>query len=140
MILDDLGLMRGDGSSPTISTTEAGYNSLTRHAGTGRAVIPVYKTGKNGIPVVGLFKPSGVTLDRGFVVTIEACDAVAFASDVDVVATFPVTDVTSPVAATMIRRVHTQKRYLRSVITCTVAGSTGTADFLIFVTEGLMDT
>lgn len=139
MILDNLGLLRGDGSSPTITTTEAGYTSTTRHGTTGRAVVPVYKTGYAGIPVCVLYNMTdGGDHTRAFRVTVEACDLENFASGEEVAATFPIVTVAAG-KVFHVRRVHTQKKYLRSVITCTTAGDAGTLDALIFITHGLMN-
>lgn len=138
MILDYLGMLRGDGSSPAVTATEAGATSLTRDATTGKVVVPIYKTGKNGIPVCAVTGDDGGTsTDKTLVLTIEADDAVAFSSP-EVVATFP-TVTHGDTGTLMVRRVHTQKRYLRSVITA--AGSDGTisVDFLVFITHGLMN-
>ena len=147
MILDDLGLLRGDGSAGAISDTEAGVVDATdRDATTGQIVLDIKKTGKNGIPVVVITDPALVaaTYDRQFVVTIQASDSLSdwtLGTHMDVVATFPATSATiADAIVTMVRRVHTQKRYLRSVITRSVTGTNGTCDFLIFITHGLMDT
>lgn len=139
MIIDELGLLRGDGSSPRVTNTEAGSESLVRDATTGKVMVQVSKTPQRGIPVAVLTDDdTGTSTDKTLTVTIEASDAADFGSGVEVVATFPA--VTHGDEGTlMVRRVHTQKKYLRSVITA--AGSNGTisVDFLIAITHGLMN-
>ena len=93
----------------------------------------------NGIPVVVITDDdTGTSTDKTLVVTIEAANELAFNVTQEVVATFPAVT-HGDVGTLMIRRVHTQKRYLRSVVTA--AGSNGTisADVLIFITSGLMN-
>jgi len=136
MIIDQLGMLRADGSSPAITATEAGSTSLVRDATTGKVVIGVYKTPQKGLPVVVMSKLAGIT-NRSFVVTIEASNTL-FANP-EVVATFPA--VNADGQAFMVRRVHTQKKYLRSVITVTDGGTpAGNGDFLIVIGHALMET
>lgn len=140
MLIDELGLLRGDGSSPAVTATEAGSVSLTRDATTGKVVIDIRKTGKDGIPIVAITGDDGGTsTDKTLTLTIEAANELAFDTTDEVVATFPA--VTHGDTGTlMIRRVHTQKRYIRSVITA--AGSDGTisVNFIIFIgVSGLMN-
>jgi hypothetical protein len=153
MLLDKLGILRGDGGSPVINgVTEDGYNSTTREPDTGQAVIAVYKTGKNGLPIVAAYKTGkgGSGQDNTYTLTIEACDAEAFDDGKEeVVATFPT--VATPATADaekglFVRRVHTQKKYLRTVITGAGGGeggaprpNYGSIDYLVFITEGQMD-
>lgn len=132
MIMDELGLLRGDGSSPEVSATEAGATSLTRDATTGKVVLDVRKTGKDGLPIVAITgDDSGTSTDKTAVLTIEASSDLAFTSP-EVVATFP-TVTHGDNGTLMVRRVHTQLQYLRTVVT--VAGSDGTigVDFLVFI-------
>ena len=140
MLVDNLLILRGDGTSSAIDNTEAGHNSVTRDSDTGRAVVAVNKTAKKGIPVGMVTNPTtGGDGTRAFTVTIEASDAVAFGSGVEVVATFPAFTVASG-DGFMVRRVHTQKKYLRSVVTRSTAGDAGTVDPFIFLGIGLMAT
>lgn len=139
MLIDALGMLRAGGTTNggAIDATEAGHDSKTRVAATGQAVIQIDKTAKKGLPVVAVYDADGITT-RSAVLTIEACDLENFSSGVEVVATFPA------VAATgkdvMIRRIHTQKKYIRSVITITDSGSpAGTHNFLVFAGIGLMN-
>lgn len=138
MVIDSLLLLRADGSSPRVTATEAGSTSLDKDATTGKRVVAVNKTGKDGIPVVVVNDAdSGTSTDKAVVVTIEASDATAFSTP-EVVATFP--SVGHGAAANlMVRRVHTQKKYLRSV--CTLSGTNGTysVDFLIFLGTAIMN-
>ena len=136
MLIDNLGILRGDGSAGTITATETGATALDADASTGKRVIPVNKTGRCGIPVAMVYTASN-TSGMTWTVTIEACDAVNFGNGVvDTVATFPA--VTADGSDIMIRRIHTQKKYIRSVITG--AGGTGSFDAFIFVTAGAMNT
>jgi len=136
MLVDNLGILRGDGSAGTITATETGATALDADATTGKRVIPVNKTGRCGIPVAMVYTASN-TSGMTWTVTIEACDAVNFGNGVvDTVATFPA--VIADGSDIMIRRIHTQKKYIRSVITGT--GGTGSFDAFIFVTAGAMNT
>jgi len=67
------------------------------------------------------------------IVTIEASDELA--SEWIVVATFPTISYATTAALRMVRRVSTQLKYLRSVIT--VAGSDGTISRLFTITAGI---
>lgn len=139
MIMDNLGLLRGDGSSPRVTATEAGHDSKTRDATTGQAVIEIVGTPQKGLPIVVLTDAdTGTSTDKTLVATIEACDAEDFASGEEVVATFPAVT-HGDEGLFMVRRIHTQKKYIRCVITA--AGSDGTisVDFLIFIGNALMN-
>lgn len=141
MLIDELGLLRADGSAPSVTATEAGATSLTRDATTGKAVVEIKKTGKDGIPVAVIAAADGGTSnDKSAVVTIEAANELAFNVTNEVVATFPAQTYADTTEKFMVRRVHTQKRYLRSVIT--VSGSNGTfsRDYTVFITTGQMNT
>jgi len=141
MLLDALLLLRGDGSAPAVTATEAGSTSLTRDATTGKAVIQVKKTGKDGIPVVVLAAAdTGTSTDKAAVVTIQAANELAFDVTHETVATFPSQLFSDTTAKFMVRRVHTQKRYLRSVITLSGSNGTFSRDYLIFVGTAAMNT
>ena len=139
MIIDALGMLRADGNSPRITGTEDGSTSLTRDATTGQVVVGVYKTPQRGIPIVVLTDDdTGTSSDKTLVTTIEAADELAFDATNEVVATFPA--VTHGDKGTlMVRRVHTQKKYLRSVVT--LAGEDGTisVDLLVVIGHALMN-
>jgi len=138
MILDDLGLLRGDGSNGHIEDTEAGVVDATdRAAVTGQIVLDIKKTGKNGIPVV-VITDTEEAGDRDFQVTIEADDDLNFGT-AEVVATFPEFAPDDTESKLMVRRIHTDKRYIRSVITRTTTGTDGWVDALIFVGHQLMN-
>lgn len=132
MIMDELGILRGDGSAPGVTATEAGATSLTRNATTGQAVLDIRKTGVDGLPVVAITGDDGGTsTDKTATLTIEGASDLAFTSP-EVLATFPA--VTHGDEGTlMVRRIHTQLQYIRTVVT--VAGSDGTisVDFLVFI-------
>jgi len=129
-------MLRADGSAPAIESTEAGSTSLTRDTASGKVVLDIRKTPMKGLPVVVMSKLTGIT-NRSFVVTIEA--SAALDSGWGVVATYPA--VNADGQAFMVRRVHTQLRYLRSVITVTDGGTpAGNGDFLIVIGQDLMDT
>jgi len=139
MLIDALGMLRAGGTTAAgaIEATEDGHDSKTRLAATGQAVIQIDKTAKKGLPIVAVYDADGIN-NRSAVLTIEACDLENFSSGVEVVATFPA------VAATgkdvMIRRIHTQKKYIRSVITIDDGESeAGTHNFLVFAGIGLMN-
>ena len=135
MLIDALNMLRADGTSPRVTSTEAGATSVTRVAETGQAVIDVRKLGLKGVPIVVITDDDTSDChseDDGQTVTIEASDTVGFTAS-EVVATFPKV-LAQANGTTMIRRVHTQKQYLRSVIT--TSSGTPSVDFLIFISNG----
>jgi hypothetical protein len=139
MILDDLLKLRDGGSSPAVSATESGSVSLTRDATTGKVVVDVSKMPAEGLPIVVTnVADTGTSTDKTAIVTIEAADELAFDTTNEVVATFP-TYTHGCSAGKAVRRVATQKKYLRSVVT--VAGSNGTIgiDFSIFIGIGAVE-
>jgi len=137
MLIDSLNMLRADGTSPRVTSTESGATSITRNATTGQAVIDVRKLGLKGVPIVVITDDDTSDChseDDGQTVTIEASDTVGF-STTEVVATFPKV-LAQASGTTMIRRIHTQYRYLRSVIT--TSSGTPSVDFLIFISNGQM--
>ena len=121
-MLDALLVLRGGGSSPAVTGTEAGATSLTRDATTGKAVIEVDKLPLGGMAIVVTHAADGGTsTDKTLTVTIEASDTLT--TGYATVATFPVIS-HGAAANKMVRRIASQKKYLRSVITA--AGSNGT--------------
>ena len=133
MIVDALGMLRADGSSPRVTATEAGSVSLARDDTTGKVVLDIRKTAPGGLPVVVLTDAdTGTSTDKTLVCTIEAANELAFDTTNEVVATFPAVSHGAK-AAFMVRRVHTQKKYLRSVITAAGENGTISVDFLVFV-------
>ena len=140
MIIDSLGMLRADGSSPRIGATEAGSVSLTRDATSGKVVLDIRKTPQRGLPIVVLTDDdTGTSTDKTMTVTIEAANELAFDTTNEVVATFPAVSHGAK-ATLMVRRVHTQKKYLRSVITLAGADGTIAVDFLIFIGHSWMNT
>ena len=136
-VKDDLLKLRIGGTA--ITATESGATSTTRSGA--KAVIEIDKCPLEGIPIEVL-----ATIDTGstgtgtMIVTIEASDTEA--SGYIVVATFPtlISTTTAYQAATrMVRRVATQKKYLRSVITVVAGTGTVSRDFVINVGVGLVD-
>ncbi len=108
-----------------VTATEAGWTTLTRDGTTGQVVVQIDKCPMGGIPVVVTATADTGTTGGGgtHVVTIEASDTLA--SGYITVATFPTitqADAAHKVALRMVRRVATQKKYLRSVITRAAAG------------------
>ena len=124
-----------------VTATENGWTTLTRDGTTGQVVVQIDKCPVEGIPVEVL-----ATIDTGtengtgtMIVTIEASDTLA--SGYIRVATFPtITQATAARPATrMVRRVATQKKYLRSVITVAAGNGAPSRLFAISVGVGLMD-
>ena len=141
MLIDALGMLRADGSSPRISATEAGVTSLVRDATTGQVVIMINKTGKNGLPIRVMADPdTGTSTDKTATVTIETANELAFDTTQEVVATFPAVTYADTTEKSMVRRVHTAKKYLRSVITFAGINGTLTRDFVIVIGHALMNT
>ena len=123
-----------------VTATEAGWTTLTRDDTTGQVVVDISKCPLGGIPIEVLATADTGTLAAGgtMIVTIEASDTLA--SGYIVVATFPTitqATTTTQAAIRMVRRVATQKKYLRSVIT--VAGGDPSRFFTITVGVGLVD-
>jgi hypothetical protein len=140
MLLDDLVSLREGGTSPRVTATEAGSVSETRDATTGKMVAQVNSTGKDGIPIIVIADPdTGTSNDKSVVVTIEAADELAFDTTQEVVATFPAITYADLTAKFMVRRVHTAKKYLRSVITLSGSNGTFSRDFTIFIGTGAMN-
>lgn len=123
MIKDDLLKLKTVTATP-VTATEAGWTTLTRDATTGQIVVQIDKCPEGGIPIEVIATADTGTAAGGgtHVVTIEASDTLA--SGYITVATFPtITQVAAKQVATrMVRRVATQKKYLRSVITRAAAG------------------
>ena len=129
--------LRDDGSSPRVTATEAGSTSLTRDATTGKAVIQINKMPKNGLPIVVINDAdTGTSTDKTLTVTIEASDTLG--SGYAEVVKFPAVS-HGAAAGRMIRRLATQKKYLRSVITA--AGSNGTIsiDFKVLIGDDAVE-
>jgi len=120
-----------------VTATEAGRTTKTRHT-TGAVVVEIDKCPMGGIPIeVVATADTGTSTDKTMIVTIEASDELA--SEWIVVATFPTITYATTTAVRFVRRVATQLKYLRSVIT--VAGSNGTIsrNFTISVGIGEVD-
>jgi hypothetical protein len=136
MLIDALTMLRADGSNATIQgSNETGATSLARDGTTGKVVIPIHQTPKKGIPVVCVFAASSVS-GREWVVTIEACASATDWTHKEIVATFP--KIAANGSDIMIRRIHTDKKYIRHVVT-TTAGSTGDLALVVFAGIGLMN-
>jgi hypothetical protein len=129
MILDDL--LKLKTAITAVTSTEAGWTTATRDATTGQVCVEIDKCPVEGIPIVVTATADTGTAAGGgtHVVTIEASDTLA--SGYIVVATFPtITQVAAKqVALTMVRRIATQKKYLRSVITRAAAGDSSISRF-----------
>jgi len=137
-IKDDLLKLRSGGTTEEVTATEAGSITLTRDATTGKVVVQIDKCPEGGIPIeVICDADTGTSSDKTMIVTIEASDSLA--TGYIVVATFPTMTFADTAAIRFVRRIATQKKYLRSVIT--VAGSNGTISraIEILVGVGLVD-
>ena len=139
MITDYLGLLKADGTATGVTATEAGSVLLTKDATTGKRVLDIRKTGQKGLPVVVISgTDAGNSADSTWTVTIEACASYTDWTDKETVATFPAESFGSA-GTLMVRRIHTQLRYIRSVITVTGTIGTSSKSFLIFVGHELMN-
>ncbi len=129
MIKDDL--LKLKTSITAVTATEAGWTTLTRDGTTGQVVIQIDKCPLEGIPIEVIATADTGTAGGGgtHVVTIEASDTLA--SGYITVATFPtITQVLAKqVAIRMVRRIATQKKYIRSVITRAAAGDSSISRF-----------
>lgn len=131
-VKDELLQLKTGGAA--VTATEAGWITETRDGTTGQIVIQVNKCPMGGIPIEVLATAdTGTSSDKTMIVTIEASDTLA--SGYIVVATFPTLTFADTAAARMVRRIATQKKYIRSVIT--VAGSNGTISRLFTITVGV---
>lgn len=135
MLLDYLLRLRDGGTTTLVDDTEAGTTTtLSRVAITGQSVIDIRGTpALRGLAIVVVNTTGEYTTTADtFVVTIQAADEEDFdggAGTIDTVATFPSfpeTGSTKAIAANiMVRRFHTRKRYLRSVLAASASLATG---------------
>ena len=131
-VKDALLLLKADGAA--VTATDAGWTTLTKDATTGKIVVQIDKCPMGGIPIEVLATAdTGTSSDKTMIVTIEASDELA--SEWIVVATFPTISYDDTAAVRFVRRVATQRKYLRSVIT--VAGSDGTISRYFTITAGI---
>jgi len=125
-------------AAAAVTSTDAGWTTLTRDSTTGKIVVQIDKCPMGGIPIeVIAAADTGTSTNKTMLVTIEASDELA--SEWITVATFPSITYATTTAVRFVRRVATQLKYLRSVIT--VAGDNGTISriFEIHVGIGLVD-
>lgn len=147
MILDQLLRLRDGGSAVDTKTTTPEVGVITLPQGSGAAVVPINKTALRGLAVVVIntlpVDTGTVTGEATFIVKIESSDELDFVQDADndvnTIATFPavLAAIDGGKANLVVRRVHTQQKYVRSVIDATCAGTPAsnyiTANFDIFV-------
>jgi len=135
MVLDDL--LKLKTAITAVAATEAGWTTLTRDGTTGQVVVDISKCPMEGIPIEVIY-----TIDTGtengngtMIVTIQASDTLA--TGYITVATFPtITQATAMrPAGRMVRRIATQKKYIRSVIT--VSAGTGAPSRLFSIHAGI---
>ncbi len=139
-VKDDLLKLKTGGAA--VTATDAGWTTLTRDSTTGKVVVQIDKCPVEGIPIeVTATIDTGTTGGTGTaIVTIEASDTLA--SAYIVVATFPTltqADASHMAAIRMVRRVATQKKYLRSVITVAAGNGSPSRYYEISVGVGLID-
>lgn len=136
-IKDDLLKLKTVTATP-VTATENGWTTLTRDGTTGQIVIQVDKCPLGGIPIeVKASADTGTSNDKQHVVTIEASDTLA--SGYIVVATFPDITYADTAAKRFVRRIATQKKYIRSVITLTGSNGTFSRFYEISVGVGMLD-
>jgi len=137
-IKDDLLKLKTVTATPT-TATEAGVTSLTRDGTTGQVVVEIDKCPEGGIPIeVIASADTGTSNDKTHTVTIEGSDTLAFTTK-SVCATFPSTTYAGTAAIRMVRRIATQYKYIRSVITLTGSNGTMSRFYEINVGVGLLD-
>ena len=125
-------------AAAAVTSTDAGWTTKTRDTTTGKVVVQIDKCPLGGIPIeVIAAADTGTSNDKTMIVTIQASDELA--TEWLVVATFPTITYADTATLRFVRRIATQLKYLRSVIT--VAGSNGTISriFEIHVGVGLLD-
>ena len=131
-VKDNLTLLKTLGAA--VTATQAGWTTLTRDSTTGQIVVQIDKCPATGIPIEVLATAdTGTSSDKTMIVTIEASDTLA--SGYIVVATFPTLTFADTAAVRFVRRIATQKTYIRSVIT--VAGSNGTISRFFEISVGI---
>lgn len=134
---DALLAMREGGSSPAVTATEAGSTSLTRDATTGKVVVQIDKLAAQGLAVVVTNAADGGTsTDKTLTVTIEESDVLG--SGWATITTFPAIS-HGAAANRMVRRISSQKKYLRSVITAAGANGTISVDVQVHVGTSEME-
>ena len=148
MILDYLLRLRDGGTTALVTATELGTTTtLSRVTTTGQSVLDIRKTNQSrGLSVVVVSSTAGEYTNTGdtYVVTIVAAadGDEDFAGTLETVVTFPAfaeTGATKAIAAQiLIRRLLTQKRYIRSVLTASATLATGLT-IGIFVTQAMED-
>jgi len=128
-------------TATAVTSTESGWTTLTRDSTTGRVVVQIDKCPMGGIPIEVVY-----TIDTGteggdgtMIVTIQASDTLD--SGYITVATFPtITQATAMrPAGRMVRRIATQKKYIRSVITVSAGTGAPSRYFTISVGIGEVD-
>ena len=138
MVLDELLVLRDGGTTPEVTATEAGSILLARDSVTGKAVIQINKMPLEGLPIIVVAAAdTGTSLDRVQVVTIEGSDTLD--SGYIVINTFPSITFADKTVKKFIRRVATQFKYIRSVITLTNANGTMSRIYQIYVGTGEVD-
>lgn len=148
MVLDYLLRLRDGGASAAITSKttgggEAGATSLTRDTNSGKVVVQVNELAEKGMAVVVAAPAPSLAGDESgsMVVTIEAADELAFNVTNETIATFPTIDKNS-VASLKVRRIHTKKKYVRSVVTKGAANDTNyitIADLNIFLGDDISE-
>lgn len=118
MILDQLLRLRDGGTNPEVDAAETGWATLTRDPLTGAVIVAINKTPVlRGLAVV-VVHPKDTNDDNStdnLVVTIEAANELAFNVTQEDICIFPAI-VHDCAANLIVRRVHTQKKYIRSKI------------------------
>lgn len=142
MIHDELLQLKMVTTTP-VSETLAGSVTIVPNNATGLAVIEIDKCPMEGIPIEVIAGAEGGNSTNGtIVVTIEAADTETVDGSYAVVATFPTllnNSTANKLAKRMVRRIATQKKYLRAVITVTAGNGTISRLMTINVGEGLID-
>lgn len=129
MVFDELMKLRADGASPEVDASETGGDSLTVRTTQGELIIEVNGTPLRGLAVV-VVHPLVSGSSGGFVVSIEAADEIAFNVTNETICTFPSID-DGDAANLLVRRIHTKKKYIRSLIAWTTDAEVTTCDILV---------
>ncbi len=135
-VKDELLKLKADGAA--VTSTDAGWTTLTEDTTTGKIVVQIDKMPMGGMPVEVLATiDTNAASAASIVITIEASDELA--SEWITVATFPTITYADTAALRMVRRVATQLKYLRSVITIDAGGGSTSRFYTITIGIGLID-
>ena len=121
-----------------VTATEAGVTSETRDATTGQAVVEIDKCPQNGLCIeVIASADTGTSSARTQTVTLQGCDTVD--GTWVLLTTFPAITYASTGVKRFVKRIGTQYKFLRSVITLANSNGTMSRFYQIYVVPSEVD-